>query len=80
MHPAYQRLAQNEEPRSPVREIGVGLALLLAIVLGFLFLPALPGEDDPAGEVGAAPPVVRSLGDASVEAADPASGAAASRD
>ena len=57
MHPAYQRLAQREEPRHPARDIGVGLVLLLAIVLGFLFLPALPGEEAASGGgVGSPPP------------------------
>ena len=44
MHPAYQRLARPDEPRSAVREIVTGLLLLIGVVLAFLFLPALPGE------------------------------------
>ncbi len=62
MHPAYPHLAQREEPRHPMRDIGAGSVLLIAIVLGFLFLPTLPGENslgDPA--VGAAPPAARHL-------------------
>jgi len=59
VHPAYQRLARSDEPRSPWREIATGLVVLVAIVLGFLFLPALPGEEaSPA--VGARPADVAS--------------------
>lgn len=55
MHPAYQRLERSEAPAHPLREVGIGIALLLAIVLGFLFLPALPGEEA-AKDVGTPPP------------------------
>ncbi|MCP4040243.1 MAG: hypothetical protein GY733_25080 [bacterium] len=69
LHPAYQRLVRNEEPRGLVRELGLGIALLIAILLGFLLLPALPGESRFA-DVGSAPPDLVSQGVDGQECAD----------
>ncbi len=54
-----------------MREVGLGIALLLAILLGFLFLPALPGESRFA-DVGSAPPELVSQDSSERRCADPA--------
>ncbi|MFT5694388.1 MAG: hypothetical protein ACI9QQ_000362 [Myxococcota bacterium] len=55
MQPGYQRLTRNEEPRGTLRELGLAVVLLAAVVIGCLFLPAFPEEPEFAA-VGTAPP------------------------
>lgn len=55
VQPGYQRLTRNEEPRGTLREVGLGIVLLAAVVIGCLFLPAFPEEPE-LGAVATAPP------------------------
>lgn len=57
MQSDYQPLVRNESSRGLLRELGLGIALLTAIVLGCMLLPEMPGEFR-SQAVGSAPPVI----------------------
>ncbi|MCH7598556.1 MAG: hypothetical protein IH973_02270 [Myxococcales bacterium] len=57
MQSDYQQLVRNRTSRGLVRELG--LALLIAIVLGCILLPDMPGNAH-IQAVGTAPPAIQS--------------------
>lgn len=59
MQSDYQRLVRNPTSRGLVRELGLGVALLIAIVLGCILLPDMPGNAH-IQAVGTAPPAIQS--------------------
>lgn len=55
MQSEYQQLVRSRTSRGLLRELGFGVALLIAIVMGCLLLPEMPGESL-TDSVSSAPP------------------------